>query len=99
MLLVVEAEIAENLGAFWIGRFHGCFATKQAAALIKIHGVRDVGRNERVIVPEAGNAVHLDGEPHGNPVELEFARERDCSCCSPTVAIENHPRLAAGMAI
>ena len=62
---------------------------EHAIELIKIDGLRDVGGNQRVVLADLGDAIHLNGENDENAVFFKLAREFNGFRSAPTVAKNN----------
>ena len=66
-------------GFLWPSRIGGAnfrFTAKQSVRLIKIHGLRDVFRNDLVVLTILIDAIHLNREEHWNAVFLQNGAPR-----------------------
>src|SRR5215472_8820999 len=72
---IVKAEIPDNLSARRIGWADFGAPAEKAIGLIKISSLRDVCGNHPIVLAGFRNAVHLNGEKHGDSIFLEFAGE------------------------
>lgn len=93
MFLIIELEIFD-LCERWIRRRDLSASMYRAMELIEIDGHRDVRWNHAVVPPPLGDAIDLDREGDGNAIVREFAREKDRSSSTPTVAVENNVNVA-----
>ena len=49
---------------------------EHSARLIEIGGLSDVGGDDRVVLTNLGNTIHLDRKEHGDAISLQFSRKR-----------------------
>ena len=81
-LAVVEAKIPQNSGALRIGGANPRTAVQKTMRLVEIGGFGDVGGNEPVILMAFSDAIHLNGEQHGDAA-LCKRRARVSACEAP----------------
>jgi len=66
VLLVVDEVVSKNVCLGRISSFDLRAAVDDAMRLIKIDGLGDVVGNDGILLPELGDAIHLDGEQNRN---------------------------------
>jgi len=66
VLLVVDEVISQNVRLGRISSFDLRAAVDDAMGLIEIDGLGDVVGNDGILLPEFGDAIHLDGEQNRN---------------------------------
>ena len=66
VLLVVDEVISQNVRLGRISSFDLRAAVDDAMRLIEIDGLGDVVGNDGILLPEFGDAIHLDGEQNRN---------------------------------
>lgn len=86
---IVEADIAEDFGAGWIGGANFGAAVKVAIRLVKVGGLFDVGGNEGIVFADFGDAVYLNGKENWDAVGLQLAGESNRFRAAPTVAVDD----------
>ena len=64
-------------------------AVDDAMRLVKVHGLGDVGRNDGIVLPDFGDAIHLHGQHNRNAFAPQVAGQQHRRGCSPAVAEEN----------
>ena len=57
----------------------------QPVGLVEVDGLRDIGRNDRIVLADFGDAIHLHRQQHGNVLPLQIASQGNYSGGSPTV--------------
>ena len=87
---VVDAVIPQNFGFRRVGGRNLFSAVEDAMRLVEVHRLRDVARNDGIVLPDLGDAVDLHGEQNGNPRLLQVASEQYGGCGSPTVAEDDN---------
>src|SRR5438270_14009084 len=93
LFFVVKAEVAQNLGPQSISWNDFRQTMKHSTRLKKVNRAGHIGRNNAIILPGLGDAVHLNREQDGNALFLQLAGKRHDRRCAPTVAIEDDAGL------
>ncbi len=57
----------------------------EALGLVKIHSLGNVLRNQRIVLPNLGDAIHLHGHQNWNILALQIASQQHGCRCSPAV--------------
>ena len=57
----------------------------QPVGLVEVDGLRDIGRNDGIVLADFGDAIHLHRQQHGDVLPLQIARQSDRCGGSPTV--------------
>lgn len=57
----------------------------QPVGLIEVDGLRDIGRNDGIVLADFGDAIHLHRQQHRDVLSLQIARQSDRCGGSPTV--------------
>ncbi|MDQ1453985.1 MAG: hypothetical protein QOK38_3851 [Acidobacteriaceae bacterium] len=60
---------------------------QQAVRLIEVDGLPNIGWDASIVLVQLLNAIHLDGEQHGDAEFVQPLGEGDGLRCSPTVAV------------
>ena len=58
--------------------------------LIEIDRLGHVGRNDRVVLANLRNAIHLDGKEHGDTVFFQFLRQHDGFRAAPAHPVNDN---------
>ena len=90
--IVIEPVIPDDLRAFGIGGANCGAATDEPTRLIKIGGLGDIGRNQRIIFTEFGDAIHLDGQKDRYAGMLKLSRQIYGFGSAPAMSIDDDAR-------
>lgn len=93
-LVVVEAEITENLSASRIGRGNLMEPVDESVGLVKVGGGGDVIGNDAIVLPKLVDAIDLHGQQDGDALAIQFAGEHDNRGRSPTLTVKDDARLS-----
>ena len=85
MLAVVETIIAQDLGASRVESADLFAAMNQPVGLVEVDGLRDIGRNDGIVLADFGDAIHLHRQHHRDILPLQIPRQSDRCGGSPTV--------------
>ena len=64
-------------------------AMDESAGLIEVCRLRYVGRDDRIVLANFRDAVHLDCEQNRNPLLIEFSRQENGLRTTPTMSVKN----------
>ena len=57
----------------------------QPVGLVEVDGLRDIGRNDGIVLADFGDAIHLHRQQHRDVLPLQIASQGNYSGGSPTV--------------
>jgi hypothetical protein len=57
----------------------------QPVGLVEVDGLRDIGRNDGIVLTDFGDAIHLHRQQHRDALALQIASQSDRCGGSPTV--------------
>jgi len=60
-------------------------AMQKSVRLVEIHSLLYIAGNNRIVLADLGNAIHLNGEKNRDTFSFQFSRERDRFRSSPAV--------------
>jgi hypothetical protein len=72
---IVESKISNNSRVCGIGRTNFWLAVEKSIWLIEIDRLGDVGRDNRVVLPNFGDAIDLDSQNNGDVLFFQFTRQ------------------------
>jgi len=61
----------------------------QPVGLVEVDGLRDIGRNDGIVLADFGDAIHLYRQQHRDILPLQIPRQSDRRGGSPTVPEED----------
>src|SRR5260370_8442542 len=88
---VVEAKVADDPRACWIGGVNCRRAVEKPIALIEVRGLSDVCGDKRVILPALGDAVDLNGQKDRDPLFFQRPCEPYCLPPAPAAPVTKYP--------
>ena len=88
-LFVVESKIPDDSRACRIGCANGGLAVEKSTRLIEIGRLGYVPGNERIIMVNLRDTIHLNGEEHGNAILLQFTCQGDGFRAAPAMPIND----------
>jgi hypothetical protein len=91
---IVEFQIANNSRACRIGSTNTWLTMEKSIRLIEIDGLGDVGGDNRVVLANLGNTIHLNGQEDGDAVFFQLLRQRHGFRGAPAHPIDNDAGIA-----
>ena len=89
IFLVIHAVVSKDLSLRGIGGRDVRPAVDDALRLIEVHSFGDVVWDDRIVLPDFGDAIHLHSEQDRHAFAPQITGQQDRSGCSPAVAEEN----------
>jgi hypothetical protein len=85
LLAVVETIVAQDLSASRVEGADLFAAMNQPVGLVEVDGLRDIGRNDGIVLADFGDAIHLHRQQHRDVLPLQIASQGNYGGGSPTV--------------
>ena len=76
-------------GACWIGSTNFGLAVEKSVRLVEIGGLGYIRRDDRIILVNLGDAIHLNGEQHWDAILLQFTRQSDGFRAAPAMPVND----------
>lgn len=89
MLPIIDQIISKDFCFRWVCSLDAAAPVNQAMRLIEVDGLGYVVGNDRIVLPDFGDAIDLHGEQNGYTRLTKVASKRDGGGCSPTLTEQN----------
>ena len=86
---VVESKIPDDFRACWIGGANLGLAVEKSIWLVEIRGLGYVRRDDRIILVNLRDTIHLNGEQHRDAILLQFTCQGDGFRAAPAMPVND----------
>jgi hypothetical protein len=86
---VVESKVPDDIRTRWIGSADCGPAMEKAIRLVEIGGLGHIRRDDRIILVDLSDAIHLNGEKHRDAILFQSTCQSDGLRATPTVPVKN----------
>ena len=86
---VVESKIPDDSRACWIGSANLGLAVENSIRLVEIGGLGYVRGDDRIILVNPRDTIHLNGEQHRNAILFQFTCQGDGFRAAPAMPVND----------